>query len=91
MIVKILGLVDLFASISLIMLVFGFSLPVIIMMFCAGLLFIKGLFIFTGDVLSAIDLCASLAFIISIFFTLPSIMIWLPAFLLLAKAMVSFV
>jgi len=90
-IVKILGLVDLVAAIVLILSLFGFSVPLQLIMFCAGLLFFKGLFVFTGDVLSIIDIFSCFVFLLSIFFTLPSIFIWIPAFLLLAKAMVSFV
>ena len=89
--VRILGLVDLFASISLMLILFGFSVPIQIIMFCSGLLFFKGLFVLTGDALSIIDIFSCIVFLFSIFFALPSMFIWLPAFLLLAKAMVSFV
>ena len=89
--VKILGAIDLISAIVFLMLIFGASLPLQLMLFAAGLLFAKGLFIITGDMLSVVDLFSSLLLIFAIFFTLPSILLWIPTFLLLAKGVVSFI
>lgn len=89
--VKILGAIDLVAAVVFLMLIFGASLPLQIMLFAAGLLFAKGLFIITGDILSVVDLFSALMILLSIFFTLPSILLWIPVFLLLAKGVVSFI
>lgn len=91
MIVKILGAIDLVGTLTLFMLIFGFDVFTQLLLFCAGLLFVKGLFAFTGDILSFVDLYAAVALILSITFDLPSIMLWVPAFLLLAKGLVSFI
>ncbi len=90
MLVKILGVVDIIAALSFLMLIFGIHPFLQIILFSSGLLLMKGLFILTGDVLSVIDLFSSLMLILSIFFTLPAVLIWIPAFLLLAKGFVSF-
>jgi hypothetical protein len=90
--VKILGAVDLIASFTFLMLVFGVNPYIQLILFCSGLLLIKGMLIIAGEVpLSVIDLFSSLILILSIFFTLPAILLWVPAFLLLAKGIVSFV
>ncbi|MFH1290216.1 MAG: hypothetical protein ABIH92_02290 [Nanoarchaeota archaeon] len=88
--VKILGGIDLAAALAFLMLIFGMNVFHQYLVFCAGLLFIKGLFIFTGDILSGIDLFSALLLFLSIPFALPSILLWIPAFLLIAKGMVSF-
>lgn len=90
MIVKILGGLDLIASVLFLMLIFGLDIPGRILFFCALLIFAKGLFILRGDVLSVLDLFAAIIMIIAIFFSLPSFLLWAPAFLLLAKGVVSF-
>ncbi len=91
MIVKILGAIDLTAALAFLMLIFGMNVFTQFLLFCALLLFVKGLFIFMGDVLSAVDLFSAIVLILSISFTLPSILLWIPAFLLLAKGVVSFI
>jgi hypothetical protein len=90
MLVKVLGAIDLISSFSLLLLIFGFDVHFRVLLFCAGLLFFKGLFILTGDVLSAVDLFSSAVLILSIFFALPLFLLWTSAFLLLAKGFVSF-
>ncbi|MEM4271553.1 MAG: hypothetical protein QXD13_00440, partial [Candidatus Pacearchaeota archaeon] len=90
MLVKILGGIDLLSSFVLLMLIFGFHPFTDILLFCAGLLFFKGLFVLTGDVLSVIDLFSSSLLILAIFFALPIALLWISAFLLLAKGFVSF-
>jgi len=91
MMIKILGFIDLSAALAFLMLTFGMDVFFQFLLFCSGLLFMKGLFVFTGDILSGIDLLAAGLLIISIFFTLPSVILWIPAFLLLAKGFISFV
>jgi len=88
--VKVLGAIDITAALAFLLLIFGFDVFTRFLLFCAGLLFIKGLFVFTGDILSVVDLFSSILLIISIFFVPPVILLWIPAFLLVAKGFVSF-
>ena len=89
--VKILGGIDLAAALAFFMLIFGMNVFHQYLVFCAGLLLIKGLFILMGDILSAIDLVSALLLFLSIPFDLPVGLLWIPAFFLLAKGIVSFV
>ena len=89
-IVKILGCIDLAAALALLLLVFGMHVMPQYLLFCAGLLFLKSLFILSGDILSAIDLVSSIILILSLLFMLPVALLWIPAFLLLSKGVVSF-
>ncbi|MBU0760255.1 MAG: hypothetical protein KJ600_00945 [Nanoarchaeota archaeon] len=91
MIVKILGGIDFAAALAFLMLIFGMDVLPQYLLFCAGLLFLKGMFLFLGDVLSAVDIFSAILLILSVSFTLPSILLWIPAFLLVAKGVVSFV
>lgn len=91
MLVKILGGIDLLSAFVFLMLIFGVHPYFQIILFCSGLLFLKGLFVFTGEPLSLIDMVSSILLIFSIFMGLPTILLWVPAFLLLAKGIVSFV
>lgn len=91
MLVKILGGIDVLSAIVFLMFVFGMHPFLYLILFCAGLLLLKGMFVFTGDVLSGIDLISSILLLLSIFFALPTVLLWVPAFLLLAKGFVSFV
>jgi len=91
MIVKILGGIDLIAAVVFLSLIFGMDVPTQFLLFSGGLLFVKGLFVFSGDVLSFVDLFSSLILIISILFVLPAILLWVPAFFLIAKGMISFI
>ncbi|MEK6846911.1 MAG: hypothetical protein AABY16_01960 [Nanoarchaeota archaeon] len=90
MIVKILGLIDVCAA--LILLAGAFGVPVIfqIYVFFGGLLFMKSLFLITGDVLSAVDLVSSIIIFLSIFFTPWSFLIWTLSLLLMSKGAASF-
>jgi hypothetical protein len=90
MLVKILGAIDLASAICFLMLIFGMTPFVHFTLFCAGLLLLKGMFVFTGDVLSIIDLASAILLLLSLFFALPTVLLWVPAFLLLAKGVVSF-
>ena len=89
--VKILGGIDLASAGAFLMLIFGMNVLPQYLVFCAGLLFLKGLFVLMGDVLSGIDIIAALLLFLSIPFNLPSILLWIPAFFLLAKGIISFV
>jgi hypothetical protein len=90
MIVKILGFVDFLGAFIFLLLIFDTQLPFQFILFPAFLLFIKGLFILFGDLLSLIDLASALILVLSIFFTLGSVFLWIPFFLLLGKGVVSF-
>jgi hypothetical protein len=89
--VKILGGIDLISSLIFLMLIFGINPFFQIMLFCGGLLLMKSMFIITGEPLSIIDLVSSILLFLSIFLTLPALFLWVPAFLLLAKGIVSFI
>lgn len=88
--VKVLGGIDLVSAFVFLMMVFGMDIHFRILLFCAGLLFFKGLFVLMGDVLSILDLFSSFILILAIFFALPAFLLWIPAFFLLAKGVVSF-
>lgn len=88
--VKILGAIDLISAFTFLMLTFGMHPYLQLTLFCAGLLFLKGLFVFTGDPISVLDLLASIILLLSLVFTLPAIFLWTPAFLLIAKGILSF-
>ncbi len=89
--VKILGGIDLAAAFAFLMMVFGIQPWLQFTLFCSGLLLLKGFFVFTGDVLSWVDLFAAIALLITTFFALPVVLLWIFAFLLLAKGIVSFI
>ncbi|MEK6927960.1 MAG: hypothetical protein AABX11_06015 [Nanoarchaeota archaeon] len=88
--VKILGGIDLLAALTFLLLVFGIHPPIQLILFCAGLLLLKGMFIISGDVLSVIDIFSSILLLVSLLFAIPSILVWIPAFFLIAKGIVSF-
>ena len=88
--VKILGAVDIISAIVFLMLTFSMHPALQFVLFCSGLLLLKGMFILKGDILSIIDVFSSFILLISLIFTLPVILLWVPAFLLLAKGVVSF-
>jgi hypothetical protein len=91
MLVKILGCIDLVASLTFLVIIFGVNPWIQLILFCAGLLLLKGLMIITGEIpLSIIDLFSCLMLILSIFVILPAVLLWIPAFLLMAKGVVSF-
>ncbi len=90
MLVKVLGAIDLAGALAFLMLIFGLTVPLQFALFCAGLLLLKGLFIFLGDSLSLIDIFSASTLLLSIFILPPSIILWMPAFLLLAKGFASF-
>lgn len=89
-ILKLLGSIDAAAALAFLMLMFGITPYMQFVLFCAGLLFLKGLFILTGDFLSIVDLASSIILLVTLFFTPPTAFLWIPALLLLSKAVVSF-
>jgi len=90
--VKILGGIDIISAFAFLLLIFGIDVFTPFILFSASLLLIKSLFIFTGEfVLSIIDLLSAILLFISLFLALPVILLWIPAFLLLAKGFVSFI
>lgn len=88
--VKILGALDIFTAVVFLTFAFGITPFIFLTLFCAVLLLIKGLFIFSGDILSLVDLGAALVLFLTLFFTPWIFLLWIPAFLLLAKGLVSF-
>ena len=90
MIVKILGLFDLTASITLLTMIFGLSLPFSVIVFFGGLLFAKSLFLFSGDVLSIFDFISATLFFISFFFTPWTFLLWTSSLILMTKGVASF-
>lgn len=91
MIVKILGAIDLAGALALLVMIFGINVFTPFLLACSGLLFLKGLFILQGNILSLIDLFACGILLISLLITPALILLWIPAFLLLAKGVVSFI
>lgn len=91
MLVKVLGAVDLASACAFLLLIFGIQPWMQYLLFCAGLLFLKGMFILTGDILSIIDLIASGTLLVALFISPAVVVLWAIAFLLLAKGFVSFV
>lgn len=87
---KILGLIDLISGTTFLMIIFGLNVYVQVILFCASLLLLKGMFALGGDVLSFVDLFSSVVLFLSIFLSLPTFLVWICAFLLFAKGFVSF-
>lgn len=90
-VLKVLGAIDLLSAIAFLLLIFNITPFLSFMLFCIALLLLKGMFVFSGDVLSVIDILSSIILILTLFFVLPVVLLWIPAFLLLAKAIVSFI
>jgi len=90
-ILKVLGAVDLVAALIFLALIFSITVPFQFLLFFGGILLMKGMFVFTGDILSIQDIFYGICLLLSIFFALPSIILWICAFLLLAKGVVSFI
>ena len=91
MLLKILGLIDAVSCLCFLLLMFGITPALTLILFCAGLLGVKSLFLFSGDVLSIIDLFSAVILIFSIFFVPNIVFLWVPAFLLASKSIASFV
>jgi hypothetical protein len=88
---KVLGSIDLANAIAFLMLTFGVNVLPSYIMFCGGLLFIKGMFILRRDLLSILDIFSAIFLFLSLLVSLPTILLWTSAFLLLAKGVASFV
>jgi hypothetical protein len=86
---KVLGGIDLIAAGTFLILIFGLTPPFQLTLFCAGLLLAKGMFIVIGDVLSVIDIFASLILLTSLFVLPGTLFLWLSACFLLAKGLGS--
>lgn len=91
MLVKVLGAIDLLAALTFLLMVFGISPWMQLVLFCAGLLFLKGLFVLLGEPLSAIDLVASATLLAGLFFAPWAGLVWVLSLLLLAKGIISFI
>ncbi|MSS74647.1 hypothetical protein EXS73_00325 [Candidatus Pacearchaeota archaeon] len=85
LILKLLGMIDLIGAGLFLLLVFGVAPPLQLVLFSAGLLLLKSMFILTGDPLSALDFIASMLLLISLIVSLPTLLVWTPALLLMAK------
>ncbi len=90
MIVKLFGLIDLCAAVLLLAGMFEAPIAFKIYIFFGGLLFIKSLFLLTGDVLSSVDLLSSIVIFLSIFFAPWVFLVWACSLLLMAKGAASF-
>jgi len=90
MLVKILGFIDIVASVILFSMVFSLVLPLQLVISVAGLLFVKSLFILRGDLLSFVDLIASFTLFIGIFITPLTFILWFLSLLLMSKGVASF-
>ena len=88
--VKLLGVIDILASILFLGNIFAVPIPVSATIIAAGLLFIKGLFIFIGNFFSLVDLAAAGIILFSLFFAPWIWLMWLMALVLMAKGMASF-
>lgn len=89
-IVKILGLIDVFASIIFLCMIFSLDIYLQLLLGIGGLLFIKSLFILKGDFLSFVDLVASITMFIGIFFSPWVFLLWILSLLLMSKGGASF-
>ena len=83
-------MIDIFSALILLSLSFNANIMAIFLIFFGGLLFVKGLFIFSGDLSSIVDLLASIILFLSIAFSIPHFILWIFAFFLLEKGIVSF-
>lgn len=88
--VKILGFIDFIAAIILLCMIFSLDLPLQLILFSGGLLFLKSLFILKGDFLSIVDLVASITLFISIFFSPWIFLLWALSLFLMSKSLASF-
>lgn len=91
MIVKILGGIDALAGMLFLALALSYAMPFYFIWIFTVVLFLKGLFIFTGEfILSPIDLASSIILILSAFFTIPIFLFWIASILMFVKSSFSF-
>jgi len=89
--VKILGGIDALAAVVFLCEIFGIDPWLRIILFFSGLLLLKGIIgLPTGDILGFIDIFSAIILLLSLVFTIPTTLLWIPAFLLLAKGLISF-
>lgn len=88
--VKILGFIDLAASIILLCMTFSLSVPYQIIVFFGGILLLKGGFIINGNLFSLVDLLAAIVLFIGIFFSPAVFLLWILSLFLMAKGAASF-
>ena len=91
MLVKVLGAIDLIISLIIFSHSWGLTLPGEVLIVMAVILFIKGIFIFTGDIASGMDWIVGIVLIIESFFVLPVFVLIIAGFLLLQKGFLSVV
>ena len=89
MFVKVLGAIDILSAFALFALALGIHPYFQLVLFFAGVHFLKGIFIFIGDILSWIDVFGGIVLILSLVIALPPLFYWLPGFVILAKGIVS--
>ncbi len=89
--VKVLGFIDFVASLMLFSKLFSINFPIQFNLLIGGLLFIKSLFILKGDILSGVDLIASLTIFLSIFFNPWIFLLWILSLFLMSKSVASFI
>lgn len=85
--VKLLGVMDILASLLLVLIAFNIKLSLFVMIFAVYLL-VKTLFFFHSFV-SAFDFVAGTLLVLSLFFVLPKILLWIAALLLAQKGFFS--
>ena len=90
MIVKLFGIIDLCAALLILALLFGLPPILQLSMFFGGLLFMKSLFLFTGDAFSAVDLISSIVIFLALFFTPWIWLMWTCSLFLMSKGAASF-
>jgi len=91
MLIKILGAIDLIISLAIFSQSWGLDIPKTMVIVFATILFIKGLFIITGDIASVLDWIVAIVLIIEIFYNLPAFILIIAGFLLLQKGFLSIV
>lgn len=91
MIVKLLGFIDFIVAIIILCLIFGLTIPSVILWVAAIIMFVKGIFIFWGDIASGFDWLAGIILIVSIFYNVPVILLIIAGFLILQKGFFSII
>jgi hypothetical protein len=88
--VKVLGLIDTIASVIFLCIIFSLGVNSQLILGISGLLFMKSLFILKGDLLSVIDLIASITLALNLFFHPFVFLLWFLSLLLMSKGFASF-
>lgn len=90
MLVKILGGIDLLAASIMISTLFGIQILTPLLLFSAGTLLLKSLFILHGEILSFGDLISAIVLILMIFNIYSITVVWMLSLFLMSKGIVSF-